>query len=58
MPKIFSLSPRGIIEMLDLKRPIYKMTAFGGHFGRNEKEFTWERTDKVDALLSAIKKKN
>lgn len=53
--RVFSLKPRGIIEMLNLQRPIYKKTAFGGHFGRNEKEFTWEKTDKVPALLEALK---
>jgi S-adenosylmethionine synthetase len=46
----FKLTPRGIIESLDLRRPIYKKTAAYGHFGRNEPEFTWERTDKADAL--------
>jgi S-adenosylmethionine synthetase len=48
----FRLTPRGIIETLDLRRPIYKKTAAFGHFGRNEPEFTWERTDKADALRS------
>ncbi len=52
---VFNLKPRGIINMLDLCRPIYKKTAFGGHFGRTESEFTWERTDKVPALLEAVK---
>ena len=46
----FTLTPRGIIETLDLRRPIYKKTAAFGHFGRNEPEFTWERTDKAAAL--------
>jgi S-adenosylmethionine synthetase len=46
----FTLTPRGIIETLDLRRPIYKKTAAFGHFGRNEPEFTWERTDKASAL--------
>jgi S-adenosylmethionine synthetase len=46
----FKLTPRGIIEMLDLRRPIYRKTAAFGHFGRTEPEFTWERTDKADAL--------
>ncbi|MEO5895475.1 MAG: methionine adenosyltransferase [Vicinamibacterales bacterium] len=46
----FKLTPRGIIETLDLRRPIYKKTAAFGHFGRNEAEFTWERTDKANAL--------
>ncbi|MEX1012832.1 MAG: methionine adenosyltransferase [Waddliaceae bacterium] len=54
--QIFDLSPKGIIEMLDLKRPIYQKTAFGGHFGREDEEFPWENTDKVDELLDAIKK--
>ncbi len=46
----FKLTPRGIIEALDLRRPIYKKTAAFGHFGRTEPEFTWERTDKATAL--------
>jgi len=46
----FKLTPRGIIETLDLRRPIYRKTAAFGHFGRNEPEFTWERTDKANAL--------
>jgi S-adenosylmethionine synthetase len=46
----FKLTPRGIIEMLDLRRPIYRKTAAFGHFGRHEPEFTWERTDKATAL--------
>ncbi len=49
----FDLRPRGMTEMLDLKRPIYKKTAAYGHFGREEPEFTWERTDKAEALRSA-----
>ncbi len=48
--KHFKLTPRGIIESLDLRRPIYRKTAAFGHFGRTEPEFTWERTDKADAL--------
>ena len=55
IPLVFNLTPRGIIEMLDLRRPIYRKTAFGGHFGRQEVEFTWEKTDRVNALLEAIK---
>lgn len=55
IPLVFNLSPKGVVDMLDLKRPIYQKTAFGGHFGRSEKEFTWERTDKVQALLEAVK---
>ncbi|MGB5832636.1 MAG: methionine adenosyltransferase [Thiohalocapsa sp.] len=46
----FDLRPKGIIQMLDLLRPIYRATAANGHFGRSEPEFTWERTDKADAL--------
>ena len=46
----FDMKPSGIISELDLKRPIYKKTASYGHFGRNEPEFSWERTDKVEAL--------
>jgi S-adenosylmethionine synthetase len=49
----FVLTPRGIIEALDLRRPIYRKTAAFGHFGRTEPEFTWERTDKAAALKSA-----
>ncbi len=46
----FDLTPYGIVEMLDLIRPIYKKTAAYGHFGREETDFTWERTDKAEAL--------
>jgi len=49
----FKLTPRGIIEELNLRRPIYKKTAAFGHFGRSEPEFTWEKTDKAAALKSA-----
>jgi S-adenosylmethionine synthetase len=49
----FKLTPRGIIDELALRRPIYKKTAAFGHFGRSEPEFTWERTDKADALRAA-----
>ncbi|WP_406701117.1 methionine adenosyltransferase [Singulisphaera sp. Ch08] len=52
--KTFPLNPSGIIKHLDLRRPIYQKTASGGHFGRSEPEFTWERTDKADALRKAI----
>lgn len=58
IPLVFQLSPKGIIEMLDLRRPIYKKTAFGGHFGRLENEFSWERTDRVHMLLEAIKQES
>jgi S-adenosylmethionine synthetase len=49
----FDLRPRGIIQMLDLQRPIYQKTAAYGHFGRDEPEFSWERTDKAKALRAA-----
>ncbi|HOT97339.1 MAG TPA: methionine adenosyltransferase [bacterium] len=48
--KNFNLTPRGIIEMLDLRRPIYKATASYGHFGRDDQDFPWERTDKAEVL--------
>ncbi len=51
--EVFDLRPRGIIEELDLLRPIYRQTAAFGHFGRREKDFTWERTDKAAALRKA-----
>jgi S-adenosylmethionine synthetase len=50
----FDLRPKGLIAMLDLKRPIYFKTAAYGHFGREEPEFTWERTDKAEALRAAL----
>jgi len=50
----FRLTPRGIIETLDLLRPIYTKTAAYGHFGRLEPEFTWEKTDKIEAIKSAL----
>jgi len=49
----FDLTPRGIMDYLNLRRPIYKMTAAYGHFGRSEPEFTWERTDSADDLRRA-----
>ncbi|MBI3189322.1 MAG: methionine adenosyltransferase, partial [Ignavibacteriales bacterium] len=49
------LTPRGIISRLDLRRPIYRKTAAYGHFGRNEKEFTWEKLDLVKVLQRAVK---
>jgi S-adenosylmethionine synthetase len=49
----FELTPRGIIESLNLRRPIYKATAAYGHFGRSEDGFTWEKTDKAEALRSS-----
>jgi S-adenosylmethionine synthetase len=51
--EIFPLTPSGIIKHLDLRRPIFRKTAAGGHFGRNEPEFTWERTDKAKELAAA-----
>ena len=51
--KHFDLRPKGLINMLDLKRPIYRPTAAYGHFGREQADFTWERTDKADALRAA-----
>jgi S-adenosylmethionine synthetase len=51
----FKLTPRGIMEELDLRRPIYRKTAAFGHFGRSEPDFTWERTDKAAALRSAAR---
>ena len=50
----FDLRPRGLIEMLDLRRPIYQGTASYGHFGREEENFTWEKTDKVADLSKAL----
>jgi S-adenosylmethionine synthetase len=51
--QLFPLTPRGIIEYLDLRRPIYRKTAAGGHFGRCEPEFTWEKTHRVADLQAA-----
>ena len=51
----FDLRPKGIIQMLDLLRPIYEKTAAYGHFGRDEPEFTWERTDKAQTLRAAVR---
>ena len=53
--KNFDMKPSGIISQLDLKRPIYKKTAAYGHFGRNEPEFSWEKTDKVKVLKQAAR---
>lgn len=52
--KIFDLRPAGIIEMLDLRRPIYKQTAAYGHFGRTDVELPWEKTDKVAELKAEL----
>jgi len=53
--KHFQLRPAGIIESLDLLRPVYQQTAAYGHFGRNEPGFSWEKTDKVEVLREALK---
>ncbi|MEX2172707.1 MAG: methionine adenosyltransferase [Pirellulaceae bacterium] len=51
--EFFPLTPRGIIQHLDLRRPIFRKTAAGGHFGRSEPEFTWEKTDRAEKLAEA-----
>lgn len=56
VPEVFSLTPKGMIEMLELKRPIYRKTAWGGHFGRDDQDFTWEATDRCEPLLKAVGK--
>ncbi len=50
----FDLRPKGLVAMLDLKRPIYRKTAAYGHFGREDADFTWERTDKAEVLQKAL----
>ncbi|MGH9704403.1 MAG: methionine adenosyltransferase [Candidatus Acidiferrales bacterium] len=52
--ELFSLTPRGIIETLNLRRPIYRQTAAYGHFGRPEKSFTWEHTDKAEKIRKEV----
>ena len=52
--KVFDLRPSAIIKMLDLRRPIYRKTCNYGHFGRDDADFTWERTDKIDELKAAL----
>jgi S-adenosylmethionine synthetase len=52
--EVVPLSPAGIIDYLDLRRPIYQKTAAGGHFGRNDPDFTWEKTDKASELAEAV----
>ena len=52
--EVFDLKPKGLIAMLDLLRPIYRATAAYGHFGRNDLDLPWERTDRADALLKAL----
>ncbi|MBI9093130.1 MAG: methionine adenosyltransferase [Desulfobacterium sp.] len=56
--EVFDLTPAGIIKTLDLKRPIYRKTSAYGHFGRNDPDFTWERTDKVDEIREKTGLKN
>ena len=51
----FDLRPRGIIEMLDLLRPIYTKTTNYGHFGKNDPELSWEKTDKINVLKKGSK---
>lgn len=53
--QVFPLTPGGIIKYLDLRRPIYRLTASGGHFGRSEPEFTWENTDRAAELAKAAR---
>ena len=52
--EIFPLTPKGIIDHLQLRRPIFRQTSAYGHFGRTEPEFTWENTDQVESLKSAV----
>ena len=56
--EVFDLRPAGIIEMLDLRRPIYEQTAAYGHFGRTDIDLPWEKTDKVQELLDFVKENN
>jgi len=50
---IVGLTPKGIIETLDLRRPIFRKTAAYGHFGRNDPDFTWERTDVAEDIAKS-----
>ena len=52
--EVFDFRPKQIIERLNLKRPIYQKTACYGHFGRNDPDFTWERTDKAEELKKYV----
>jgi S-adenosylmethionine synthetase len=52
--QVFDLRPKGIVQMLDLLRPIYEKTAAYGHFGRELPEFSWEKTDRANALKAAV----
>lgn len=54
IPEVFNLTPGGIIKELELNRPIYRKTAFGGHFGRTDADFTWEQTNRVSKLKEAL----
>jgi S-adenosylmethionine synthetase len=54
--KYFDMKPKAIIDQLNLLRPIYKKTAVFGHFGREEPEFTWEKTDKAEILRKELEK--
>jgi S-adenosylmethionine synthetase len=54
IPQLFDLTPKGMIETLKLNRPIFEKTAFGGHFGRNDPDFTWEKTDKVNEITRLL----
>ena len=53
--EVFDLRPAGIIQMLDLRRPIYRQTAAYGHMGRTDIDLPWEKLDKVEALKEAVK---
>jgi len=52
--EIFPLKPSGIINYLELRRPIFRKTAAGGHFGRNDPDFSWEKTNKAADLREAV----
>ena len=52
--KVFDLRPAAIIDKLNLRRPIYKKTSNYGHFGRNDEDFTWEKTDKTELLKKEL----
>ena len=54
MRKHFDFRPKAIIEQLNLRRPIYRKTAAYGHFGRNDPDFTWEKTDKAEILRQEV----
>jgi S-adenosylmethionine synthetase len=52
--KVFDMRPKAIIQQLQLQKPIYRKTATYGHFGRDDQDFTWERTDKIDELRRIV----